>query len=141
MLTIIVLGRNDMPSKAILKISERNIPSFLELFVEEKELCAMCESKYIGELGNFHSVTVAEAWANRYFCGLAAGEAGNNIPAEDNSTILKCCAADFGANTVGISLYIESRQFPVVLDFYSGLGVELFALINDRFDHQLRREC
>ena len=129
-----------MPSKAILKITERNIPSLLELFVEEKKLCAMFESQYIGELGEFHSVTESESRANRYFSGLAAREARNDVSAKDDRAVLESGSADFGANIIGVSFYIKCRQFPVVLDFYSGLGIELLTFIDDRFDYQFRRE-
>lgn len=129
-----------MPSKAILKIAERNIPSLLELFMEEKELCAMFESQYIGELGDFHSVAEAEARANRYFSGLAARKARNDVSAKDDRAVLESGSANFGTNIIGVSLYIKCRQFSVVLDFYSGLGVELLALVNHGFDYQFRRE-
>ena len=133
-----MLCRDDIPREAILEVTKRNVPPLLKFFVKEEELRTMFERENVRELGNFHSATKAETRADGYFSGLATGEAGNNVSANNDSAILEGDSTDLGANIVGIGLYINGSQFPIVLDLNSGLRAELFALIYNGLNNQLR---
>ncbi len=120
-----------MPSETILKISELNAPAFFEGSFEEEQFCVMPEGQHIRKLGDLHTLTETYAGTNRNLSGFSARKPSYYISAHKERTILHGNAANAGANILGVNLYPDGREFPVIFDFDSGFGVECFAFVNN----------